>query len=359
MRIDDGVVGGLLLLCLFLLLLLLIFVLRVGGATYTGVIKSSVALAKSISSLTIVTNSNEMLHCLIDDIDIYTWRIVRGNAFLVDGRRLGAAGTGARAEDQIVGRRAGRFGRALHRPVQRAGSSALRRPVVGRHRRQQLQVAAHLDAAFALGGQVQHADPVEYQTGHDADEGPLHLGLQKRSNRINSNRIVRDALEDISTLHCQFVLLALLFANKGKWMHEKGKKSRALNSGEIYLFFVPPTAGYDLRLAVEDALLIPRRILGLHVEVVHLQGGVGAGAREAHHVVLAVVHLDGHLAQRVIFGADVVDGEQVAADLFVVAIELYRQLDRKAHQSLTGHIIMQIRLRYIPVPVRGSRWWRR
>lgn len=73
-----------------------------------------------------------------------------------------------------------------------------------------------------------------------------------------------------------------------------------------YLDFVPTTAYVNLRLAVEDETLSTTWILSLDVVVVHLESGVGAGTGQSHDVVLSVVDFDGHFAETVIVGADIV-----------------------------------------------------
>ena len=62
----------------------------------------------------------------------------------------------------------------------------------------------------------------------------------------------------------------------------------------------------NLRLAVEYHFLSTARILRLHIEIVDLQSGIGAGPSEPDDVVLAVVHFDRHFAEAVIVSPDVV-----------------------------------------------------
>lgn len=108
-----------------------------------------------------------------------------------------------------------------------------------------------------------------------------------------------------------------------------------------HLDVVPAAADVDLRLAVENHFLPAARVFRLHVEIVDLERGVGAGAGEAHHVVLAVVHLHGHLAEAVVVRPDVVRRVQMAVHLsssaFVTRDSNVRR--GKCHQSELEEVV--------------------
>lgn len=71
----------------------------------------------------------------------------------------------------------------------------------------------------------------------------------------------------------------------------------------------------DLRLTVENKPLPASWILGLHVVIVDLQRGVGAGTCQTDNVVLAVIDFDGHFAQTVVVRPDIIRGVQMAVPL--------------------------------------------
>ena len=82
-----------------------------------------------------------------------------------------------------------------------------------------------------------------------------------------------------------------------------------------YLFFIPPATDSNLWLTVENKALPSGRILGLHVVVIDLQGGIGAGSRQTDDMVFAVVDFDSQFAQTVVVRSHIVDSKQIAIDL--------------------------------------------
>ena len=69
---------------------------------------------------------------------------------------------------------------------------------------------------------------------------------------------------------------------------------------------IPHSTDVNLRLAVEDVSLSSTWILGLNVVIIHLKGGVGAGASQSHDVMFSIVDFDGYFTQTVIICAHVV-----------------------------------------------------